>query len=936
MFKKVILFTGLFCSLLFAEVSQSQAISAIRANPALLNTPQAQAEMSKMGISKSEVLSKMNTIKDAKKDEIIVKEAKNSIDFQKDPKDIAKALKKLFDQNASMNPFEQNASINPFEQNASINPLKYKENYTLLKEIKSKQSIKKRKKLTRYGLNFFRNKNSTNIESLPVPSYYVLSFGDSISIWVYGTKNENFTLKIDNNGNINLPKYGPLHVEGKQFGDIQNYIKEKLKDFYSNSDVIVNISNYSTIQVNLVGDVVAPGVYNINALSTVKNLLIAAHGAKDTGSLRNIIIKRDGKILDSIDFYKLLQNGDDSLGIILRSNDTIFVPKANKIVSIDGEVNNPAKFELKSSETLATLLRYAGGIKANASKYGFIVNRYLKNEKMKTIEVDYSKIKNFRLLNADKVYVYNIDKIHKESVYLYGNVVRPGEKELSKSRSLRDLFKSEISKVGLKGLFLDDTLFSYALIKSKTKNLDSKIKSFNISEVLSGKTDIKLNNDDEIYVFNKYNSNIAPYVSISGTPVINQGKYRYFDGIKISDVLAQAGTTPYFRNLSKIKVTTYNTKDYMPKTSIITGKEAQDYKLSPFDDIEVYDYYIQHHIKTIGISGEVNFPKKYSLNNHMTLSNVIKMAGGFTPKAYKSYFEVLRYYIKDGKREKKLIKVPYSKISTFLLEDYDEIGVHIIPNWRERETVTIKGEVNFPGTYVIETGDRLSNIVKRAGGYTDKAFLQGAIFTRESIKKLQRQRLKQSIVELKQKALSLSVAPNEVGQGKSKVNFIELTNAIDKISAEAQSLQPVGRISIALDKNMSKFLQSRSNIVLKNGDTLTIPSKNDTILVVGEVMSPTAIIYASNDVNYYINKAGGLSPRAEKSRIFVVHADGSAERLNTGWFSDKTTHIVRRGDTIIVPQELVTLTGLQITKDISSIFYQFALTAAAMSAVGAL
>ncbi|MFK5881895.1 MAG: SLBB domain-containing protein [Sulfurospirillum sp.] len=918
MFKKSFLFITLFSSLVLAGVSQTQVINAVKANPALLNTPQAKAEMAKRGISKSEVLSKINNTTTVNKNNTDANHAKNKVDLKDNSSQNKVVPKKLFN------------------SSASINPLKYKENYTLLKEIKSKQSIKKRKNLTRYGLNFFRNKNTLSTDSLPVPSYYVLGYGDGVSIWVYGTKNENFTLKIDNNGNINLPKYGPLHVVGKQFGEIEGYIKEKLKNFYSNSDVIVNISSYSTIQVNLVGDVVAPGVYNVNALSTVKNLLIASHGVKDTGSLRNIIIKRDGKILDSIDFYRLLQNGDESLGIILRSNDTIFVPKANKIVSIDGEVNNPAKFELKSSETLANLVKYAGGIKASASRYGFIINRYLQNKKMKTIEVDYNKIRNFRLLNNDRVYVYKIDKIHKESVYLYGNVVRPGEKELAKSRSLRDLFKDEISKVGLKGVFLGDTLFSYALIKSKTKNLDTEIKSFNLSNILNGKKDIKLNNDDEIYIFNKYNSSITPYITVHGIPIVNQGKYRYFNGIKISDILAQAGTISYFKDYSKIKVTTYNTKNYMPKISILTGKEAENFKLSPFDDIEVYDYYAQHHIKTIKISGEVNFPKKYSLNDHTTLKDAIKIAGGFTPKAYKSYFEVLRYYIKDNKREKKLINVPYDKLGTFELKDYDEITVHIIPNWRDRETVTVKGEVNFPGTYVIESGDKLSDIIKRAGGYTDKAFLEGAIFTRESIKKLQRQRLKQSIVELKQKAISLSVAPNEVGQGKTKVNFIELTNAIDKISAEAQSLQPIGRISIALNEDMDKFAKSRSNIVLKDKDTLTIPSKNDTILVVGEVMSPTAIVYESNDVNYYINKAGGLSSGAEKSGIYVVHANGSAERLSTGWFSDKTTHIVKRGDTIIVPKELVTLTGLQITKDISSIFYQFSLTAVAMHAVGAL
>ncbi|VAY86334.1 Capsule polysaccharide export protein [hydrothermal vent metagenome] len=915
MLKKIVLLLSLIISVAFALPSQGEAIKAIKANPALLDSPQAKAYMSKEGITKEAVLSKINASDTDAKIKKTEEKSKNNINT-----------------NTSVN-LNTNTSVNS-NNSYSINPIAYQENKELLKNIRKKQAFKGTKKLQRYGLNFFRNKNSLDSNSIPVPSYYVLSPGDTVSIWIYGAKNENFNLEIDNKGNINIPKFGPLHVAGKKFSEIENYIQEKIKASHSNTNAIVNISTLSTIQVNLVGDVVAPGVFNINALSTVKNLLIASNGVKSTGSLRDIIVKRDGEIIDSIDFYKLLQNGDESIGVILRAGDTIFVPKAKKIVSISGEVNEPAKFELKSNETLQDLIKYSSGIKSSASKYGFLVNRYVQNETIKTIEVDYKDIKKFKLLNNDKVYVYAIDKVHKQSVYIYGNVVRPGEKELTEDRSLRKLFKDEIAKLTLKGVFLDDTLFSYALIKSKTKNLGRKVSNFNLSDLLNGKIDIKLNNDDEIYIFNRYNSNLTPYVTIDGDPIIKRGKYRYYEGLKVSDLIAQAGTTGYFKNYSKIKITTYNTDNFMPKISIIKAKEAANYALFAYDNVEVFDYYKENHIQTVNIYGEVNSPKKYSLNKNMSLQDIIEIAGGFTTKAYKSNFEIIRYYIKDGKREKKLINVPFKNMQTFFLEEYDEIKVHAIPNWNNRRVVTIKGEVNFPGDYVIEEGDHLSDIIKRAGGYTNRAFLEGAVFTRESIKKLQRARLERSILELKQKALMLSTSGKEIGQADTKIDVISITNIIEKLSRDAINLAPIGRISIKLEQDLDKFNKSKSNITLKDKDALIIPSQNDTILITGEAMNPTAIVYESNNVNYYISKAGGITEKAEEDNIYVIHADGSAQKVDNGWFSSSNTNIIRKGDTIVIPQKLVVFSGLQLAKDVSTIFYQFALTAAAMTAVG--
>ena len=387
MFKKIIILISLSLSIAFAVPSQKELINAVKANPALLDTPQAKAEMSKNGITKNDILSKINAMdSNTTKKEKFVK-TKNSIDLNK----------------------TNDSNLPNIKQSSILNPLRYQENRELLNKVNKNKAIKTKRKLQRYGLSFFRNKNSLDNNSIPVPSYYILSPGDTVSIWTYGAKNENFNLTIDNNGNINIPKVGPLHVAGKRFGEIETYIQDKINTAHNSTNAIVNISTYSTIQVNLVGDVVAPGVYNINALSTVKNLLIASHGVKPTGTLRDIVIKRDGKILDSIDFYKLLQNGDESVGVILRANDTIFVPKAQKIVSIYGEVHEPAQFELKPNETLQDLIKYASGIKSSASKYGLLVQRYIKNETIKTIEVDYADVKKFKLLNNDKVYVYAID-----------------------------------------------------------------------------------------------------------------------------------------------------------------------------------------------------------------------------------------------------------------------------------------------------------------------------------------------------------------------------------------------------------------------------------------------------------------------------------------------------------------------------------------------
>ena len=911
MFKKIIFSIVILSTYILAEPTQAQAMTMIKSNPALLNTPQAKAEMAKRGIDKSQVLQKVNNTTKADSNSVI--EAKNEIT------------------NIEAETIQDDMQVQTKKTRIYSNPLAYKGNAEKLKDIKSKQNEISTKSLKRFSKTFFTNKNTLNSSSLPVPSYYIINKNDTISIWIYGGVNKNIEAIVDNNGNINIDTLGPIKVAGLEFKKVNEILKAQLSSAFAGAEVALNISSYSTIQITLTGDVNGAGVYNIASLSTIKDLLIISGGVKENGSVRDIIIKRDGKILKNIDFYELLLGENEGVSTLLRSGDIVFVPKAQKIVAIDGGVVNPALYELRDNENLDSLIKYAGELKANASKSGIKVQGFNDNEKLVVDNINFNDAKNKKLQNSDKVYVYSIDAVHKESIYLYGNVVRPGNRNVEKSLSA--LLKKEISTFGLKGVFLENTLFTYAMIKSKNEDLTTSVSRFNLSEVISGNSDVKLNIDDEIYIFNKLDSELNPYVTIKGSVVAQSGEFQYYTGLTVSDLIQIAGLkAPY--DTSKIKVVTYNTKDLMPFTKIIDLKDASNYLLSAYDEVELYDYYDLNQISIATISGQVNLPKDYNINSNMTLNELIITAGGLTQKAYKSSCEIIRYHIVNDERVKEIINIPLSKANKFKIKNFDEITIKTIPNWSERKSVTLKGEVKFPGTYVIEYGDKLADVIKRAAGFTNEAFLYGAVFSRESVKELQKKRLRESLVKLKQKAAAMGSVPKAVGQSDGKT-MSDTANTIDSLSKEAEALQPIGRVTIELKNDIELFSKSSSNLSLKDKDELIIPSFNDTVLVMGQVMNPTAIIYDDDDVATYLSKAGGLTQLADDDNIYVIHANGEAQKYSAGIFLSDSVN-VKTGDVIVVPQELVTTTGMQFAKDISGILYQFAVTAAALTTVGAL
>ena len=321
---------------------------------------------------------------------------------------------------------------------------------------------------------------------------------------------------------------------------------------------------------------------------------------------------------------------------------------------------------------------------------------------------------------------------------------------------------------------------------------------------------------------------------------------------------------------------------------------------------------------------------EYNYIENLTLKDLINRAGGFSDRADKNYIELVRYQVIDNKREKKIYRLSEANL-TMPLKPYDEVKVNKIPNWSEKEYVTIKGEVKYPGVYLISKGDKLADIIKRAGGFTKDAYLYGAVFTRESVRVMQEKRLQNMIYRLKKKVAIISASAK--GAGESSINGKSMMDAIDALAVQAEKLKPIGRIAIVLDKNLDRFEKSPYNLALKNKDTLYIPTKPDSVSVMGEVLTPTAFVYTTDSSLKYIKRAGGRTDMADEI-YFVVHANGFTDKGDFGWFGKDVK--VKAGDVITIPITIKTSTWYGMVKDITSVIYQLAITAASLKTVGAL
>ena len=660
-----------------------------------------------------------------------------------------------------------------------------------------------------YGQDVFRNNKLSFYQKAldaKAPENYKVGSGDEISISVWGYSEFSENLMVDERGYITPRSYGRIYVKGLTFKRMRSLLKSKFGSFLDmkNSEIDVTLSYSRVITVNIVGEVYNPGSYSIPAINTAFNALIAAKGPNQLGTVRNIYIKRDGKTVDSLDVYQFLFNPNRSQDIYMQDGDYLFVPPAKHIVEVSGAVNRPYTYEAKSGESVARLIKYAGGYTTNAFS-DVVTLKSIEYNSVKVNDVHNDHAKSTIVKNGDEIIVNTISNKMSNVVTVKGSIGVAGDYEFIRGEKLLDLL--------------------------------------NRSKCIADKTFL-----DKVYIIR-----------------LNEDRTKTHISVNLESVL----------------------KDENHKDNIYL-KEYDIVRVLSIDDF--YDEF------SVSVIGAVRSGGEFDFGVGMTLQDVLLQSGGLTQKAEGSRVEVSRimdYDMSSNKLKPRRVVVRTISIGEdlvlsneamdFILQPFDQIFVRENPDFEDVKNIVLTGEVKYPGTYTLLSKDeKISSVIKRAGGLTNYAYLDGVKMYRRFMKQITDE------VELNIPDVILD----------SILTDAELSNIYNKelLNREILKSKSINNDSLVYDVvyfNMKKAMlnQSKHNLVLLEGDSIIIPKQLDIVHVTGDLhnLNGTSISapFFGRRASYYVNNyAGGFSKDNKKSRTIVVHANGvSKKSLNLGLFS---------------------------------------------------
>lgn len=616
-----------------------------------------------------------------------------------------------------------------------------------------------------FGRNIFNNPRLTFAPNMNIatPQNYVLGPGDVLVVDVYGASRDNLQLKVSPEGDVYVPEFGPIQVSGLQISAAKNRIRAKLGKYFQSSDIRVTLGQTRSIQINVLGEVRVPGTYTLSSLSTVYHALYLAGGIGGLGTLRNIKLYRQGKLVTVVDVYQFILSGRLAGNVRLEDNDVIQVGPYERLVSISGKVKRPMRYELKDGESLETLVRYAGGFSSDAYKQNIRVQR--NTEAMRNVfNVDEFDFSSFKLNDGDHVSVDANFDLYENMVQVTGAVSRPGMYRLGEK-----VFsvKSLIDRAD--GL-LSTAMSGRAVLRRLKPNRTQEVLSVNLEGIMDGtEPDMPLQNEDVLYIPTIPEHQYGRSVTILGE-VVFPGTYEYADSMTIENFILQAGGLTYAASTAKVDVS----RMYHDPNSTSAGMDLKktfsftidehfnfsndkNFMLEPFDIVQVRRSPTYQDPITVSIDGEVMFRGSYTMERkNMRLTDLVKAAGGIVEGADIRGARLMRKMNDDEKaRIRSVIRMARQtsgdagdsiSLQKLALRTTYPVGIHldealvnpgstkdvelmdgdqlIVP--RFNHTVRISGDVNTPNTVAFEEGKGYKYYIEQAGGFGDRAKKKGA------------------------------------------------------------------------------------------------------------------------------------------------------------------------------------------------------------------
>ncbi len=839
-------------------------------------------------------------------------------------------------------------------------------------EVEEEKEEVEFEEIKQFGYDLFTGIPTTfaPVANISVPLSYVMGPDDNVLIQLYGKQNETYDLIVSRDGTLQFPGIGPISVAGMTFSDMQEMLKDTIDKQLIGVRASITLGVLRSIRVFVLGEVERPGSFTVSSLSTMTNALFASGGIRGIGSLRNIQLKRAGKMVAQMDLYDLLLQGDTSADAMLMPGDVIFVPPVGKTVGVMGEVRRPAIYELNKEKNMQQLLQLAGGLLPTAYSRIASIQRITEKGERTYKDIDLRvDAANEKLYDGDVLKVFSVlDKVE-DVVLLQGHVRR--ELGVSWFKGMR-----VIDAIPSVDVLLPNVDLSYVLIQREVET-DKSIEILGVDLLKmfadpKGEENIKLASGDRITVFKlgegraeelielveelkqqatQYSP--AKIVSIEGN-VRSPGEYPLHKGMTLKGLISVASNLLPRTDLDYVlikRVDSSTGEIKVIQTSLSQQGQTDDIQIESEDTVFIFDKVsdrqelleplieelsgnteISTTAPIVNVQGQVRFPGDYPYMQGMSVDDLVKAAAGYLQSVYLQDAEITRFEVKDAiKRQVANIKINLtSEADKIEIKPYDRLFVRQIPDWNEVETVEIWGEVKFPGVYTVSKNDTLYQLVQRAGGLTEHADSNAAVFSRKSLKEREEQQLQRYRQQLDQ-----IFAGKQLESTQDKENLIPGADKLDQdLANRLTSVEAIGRLVI----DFTQLVASEGkdiNVKLLGGDKLYIPREQQQVMIMGEVNFPTSHLHKNGYLlEDYVSESGGLTAKADEDRIYVIKANGAVLASdNSAWFN-QTGMGINPGDTIVVPYDVDAVSPMVQWSSVSRILFQLATTAATLKTVG--
>lgn len=719
-----------------------------------------------------------------------------------------------------------------------------------------------------FGYDLFASAPSTfaPVTDVPVPAGYVVGPGDELTVQLYGSQNKTLRLTVTRDGSVSFPELGPVRIGGMTFDAARQAIEGLVSRQMIGVQASVTMGETRTIRVLVTGEAIQPGYYTVSGLATMTTALYASGGVKAIGSLRDIQLKRQGQVVRRLDLYDLLIRGDTSDDARLLPGDAIFIPPVGPTVAVDGEVKRPAIYELRNEVSVADVINIAGGLTSEADAGRISIVQLDPGGRRVVLDVNLTQTSGStpQVGNGAVLRVARLRPQIDEGIELEGQVYRAGP------------------VAWRPGLRLSDVISS-------------------LDELLPGA--------DQHYVLIRRESGADRRVST------------------LSADLAAALAAP--RSDADVLL---NPRD---RIRIFDLSTPRDSIIRPLIEEIRLQSDLDRPTELVSIRGKVKVPGDYPLEVGMKVSDLLRAGGNLDPSAFGAAAELTRYTVgADGARQTELIDVDLASVrngdaaADIALQPFDSLMIKEIPDWAGQESVTLRGEVRFPGTYSIRRGETLRQVLERAGGLTPLAFPEGSAFTRRDLRELEQEQLNRLAERLRADVASLALQAANAGQ-------LSATDALQSgqfLLGQLQSARATGRFVIDLPGLLAEQAGSVKDVLLRDGDELIVPKRRQEVSVIGEVQNATSHLYLpSLKRDDYVHLSGGTTRKADRGRIYIVRADGSVASKPGSLLRRNYDVAIRPGDTIVVPLNTERMPRLPFWQAVTQILYNLAVSVAAVN-----